>query len=216
MAGSFSPGHPALGQQGPPPEFRRLTEIEARFHQAAENLDRSKLAALASLASNARGEESEAAFREAFNLAVARNLYAEAEPAAKAYLAREDQGEPQSQALAASIVLVNRAARGEYEQSLADLEGFPQTPRGSEDSRGSPVCPPALVFAVAEAYLQRLIQGGRYDIAQKVCQLAVANHPDPGVKAYFERRKARIELIGKPRRRSRGPTWTARRFASPI
>ena len=73
--------------------FPGLTEIEARFRQAAEDLDRDKLRALASLAKNAKGEESEAAYRAAFNLAVARNLYAEAEPAARAYLTREAAGD---------------------------------------------------------------------------------------------------------------------------
>ena len=58
--------------------------------------------------------------------------------------------------------------------------------------------PPALLFAVGEAYLQRLIQGGRYDIARKVCRLAAANRADPAIKAYFERREARLDLIGKP------------------
>ena len=60
---------------------------------------------------------------ELFDLAVARNLYDGAEPAARAYLARSG-GEPQTQALAASITLIARADRGEYNQSLEDLEQF--------------------------------------------------------------------------------------------
>ncbi|MGC8640971.1 MAG: TlpA family protein disulfide reductase, partial [Isosphaeraceae bacterium] len=190
-------GAQAVGQQANTPAFPRLAEIEARFQQAAENLDRGKLHALAALATRTKGAESEAAFRAAFDLAVARNLYAEAEPAARAYLSRETAGDPQSQALAASIVLVNRASRGEYEQSLADLETFLKA-RAAEQLPEDKRLPPGLVFAVAEAYLQRLFQGARYDIARKVCELAVAEHPDPGVRAYFERRKARIEMIGKP------------------
>jgi thiol-disulfide isomerase/thioredoxin len=172
-------------------------EIEARFRKAAEDLDRGKLTELTFLARNAKGEESEAAYRAAFNLAVARNLYREAEPAARAYLTRDTAGDHQSQALAASIVLVNRASRGEYDRSLADLEGFLKR-RAAEKLPEEQRLPPALVFTVAEAYLQRLFQGGRYDIARKVCQLAVAEHPDLGVKAYFQRRLSRIDLIGKP------------------
>ena len=190
-------GMPALGQQDDKPIFPRLTEIEARFRLAAENLDRGKISALVSLAKNTRGAESAAAFRAAFDLAVARNLYTEAETAAQAYLTRDTAGEPQSQALAASIVLVNRASRGEYEQSLADLETFLKR-RTAEKLPQDQRLPPGLIFAVAEAYLQRLFQGSRYDIAKKVCELAVAEHLDPTVKAYFERRKARIEMIGKP------------------
>ena len=51
---------------------------------------------------------------------------------------------------------------------------------------------------MGEAYLQRLIQGGRYDIARKVCQLAIANRSDPAIKAHFEKRLARLDMIGKP------------------
>jgi thiol-disulfide isomerase/thioredoxin len=194
---AFLSGAPAVGQPGQRPDFSRLAEIEGRYRQAAVDLDRSKLFALASLARNARGEESEAAYRAAFDLAVARNLYGEAEAAARAYMTRDTPGDPQSQALAASIVLVNRAARGQYDQSLNDLERFLER-RAAEKLPEDQRLPSGLVFAVAEAYLQRLFQGGRYDIAKKVCDLAVAEHPDPAVKAYFQRRRARIELIGKP------------------
>jgi thiol-disulfide isomerase/thioredoxin len=187
----------ASGQQGPNLGFSRLIEIEARYRKSAEDLDRSKLLSLSFLAKDAKGEESEAAYRAAFNLAVARNLYADAEAAARGYLSREAAGDPQSQALAASIVLVNRATRGEYDQSLADLENFLKR-RAAEKIPEEKRLPAGLIFAVGEAYLQRLIQGGRYDIASKVCQVAAANHPDPGVKAYFQRRQDRLELIGKP------------------
>lgn len=191
------PGSPSLAQQGQQPDFSRLKEIEARFRQAALDLDRNKLRALTSLAQHGKGEEAEAAYREAFNLAVARNFYADAEPAARAYLSRDAAGDPQSQALAASIVLVNRASRGEFEQSLADLKRFLER-RAAERLPDDQRLPASLVFTVAEAYLQHLFQGGRYDIARKVCDLAVAEHPDPGVKAYFQRRRDRIEMIGKP------------------
>jgi thiol-disulfide isomerase/thioredoxin len=176
--------------------FHSLSELNAYYKKQADELDRRKLLDLAALAARSKGAEAETAFRGAFDLAVAKGLYGAAEPAAREYLTRES-GSPQSQALAASITLIARADRGEYDQSLADLERFLNSraaARIPEDQR----LPPALLFAVAEAYLQRLIQGGRYDIARKVCQLAVANRSDPSIKAYFERRQARLDLIGKP------------------
>lgn len=189
--------HPAArGQDAGPRAFRSLAELESQYQKLADELDRRKLLDIAELAGRATGEEAETAYRTAFDLAVARGFYGAAEPAARAYLSRRE-GSPQSHALAAAISLIAMADRGEYDRSLASLESFikgrvaAQIP---EDQR----LPPALLFAVGEAYLQRLIQGGRYDIARKACRLAVANRTDPAIKTYFERREARLGLVGQP------------------
>ncbi len=189
-------GHCCHAQNQERPEFPRLAELEARYRKQADELERNKLAALASLARRARGAEAEAAYREAFNLAVARGLYTEAERPAREYLAREG-GQAESHALAAAITLIARAGRGEYDQSLSDLEEFLRR-RAAAQIPDDRRLPPTLAFAVGEAYLQRLVQGGRYDIARRVCQLAASNHPDPTVKAYFQRREARLDMVGKP------------------
>ena len=56
-------------------------------------------------------------------MAVARDLYAEAEPAAKAYL-KTDSTEPADRAIAVFVTVIAKANRGEYDQSLADLTSF--------------------------------------------------------------------------------------------
>jgi peroxiredoxin len=184
----------AQNQQGR--AFRSLAELNATYKQQAAELDRRKLADLAALAESSKGPDAEAAYRALFDLAVARGLYESAEPVARAYVARTG-GEPQTQALAAAITLIARADRGEYNQSLEDLEHF-LTRRAAAQVSESQRLPAPLLYAVGEAYLQRLIQGGKYDIAIKVCQLAVANRAEQEIKAYFQRREARIALIGKP------------------
>ena len=95
------------------------------------------------------------------------------------------------------ISLIARADRGEYDRSLEDLIGFIKS-RAAAQIPEEQRLPPPLLFAVGEAYLQRLIQGGRYDIARKVCQLAVATRSDPAIKAHFEKRLARLDMVGKP------------------
>ena len=158
------------------------------------------------------GDDSERAYRAAFDLAVARGFYQEAEPIARAYLAKE-QGEPETHALAESIALISRADRGEFDQSLADLKGFLQSRAAAQvpDDRRLPA---ALVCAMGEAYLQRLIRGGRLDIAKEVCRLAsTSNHPDRVVDALFRRaarparngRQARPHDRRQRRRRQAGP-----------
>lgn len=178
------------------PMYPRLAELEARFRKQAEELDRSKLTALAELARTTSGGESEATYRALFDLAVARGLYNEAEAAAKEYLAHE-QGPLESHALAASIALIARAGRGEHEESLADLKGFLER-RAAAGVPDEQRLPAALAVAVGDAYLQKLIDGGRFDIARKVCTLAAAGHPDPKVQAHFKERDARLALVGKP------------------
>ena len=186
----------AVAQEAGKAEFRSLAELDAYYRQQADELDRRKLLDMAALAGRLTGMDAETAYRAVFDMAVARGFFNAAEPAARAYLAREE-GEPQSQALAAMISLIARADRGEYDQSLADLEAFLKR-RAAVQIPEEQRLPPPLLFAVAEAYLQRLIQGGRYDIARTVCQLAIANRSDPAIKAHFEKRLARVDMIGKP------------------
>lgn len=185
-----------LAQEVGKPEFRSLAELDAHYRQQADELNRRKLLDMAALAGRLTGMEAEEAYRAVFDVAVARGFFNTAEPAACAYLSREE-GSPQSQALAAMISLIARADRGEYDRSLADLEGFLKR-RAAVHIPEEQRLPPPLLFAVGEAYLQRLIQGGRYDIARKVCQLAVASRSDPAIKAHFEKRQARLDMIGKP------------------
>jgi peroxiredoxin len=186
----------AVAQEAGKPEFRSLAELDAHYRQQAEELDRRKLLDMAALAGRSNGMEAEMAYRAVFDLAVDRGFFNAAEPAARAYLSREE-GSPQSQALAAMISLIAQADRGEYDRSLADLEGFLNR-RAALQIPEEQRLPPPLLFAVGEAYFQRLIQGGRYDIARKVCQLAIANRSDPAIQAHFEKRLARLNLVGKP------------------
>ncbi len=186
----------AIAQDAGKPVFHSLAELDAHYKQRASELDRSKVLDLADLAERSAGLEAEAAYREVFDLAITRGFFKSAEPAARAYLSHHG-GAPQSQALAAMISLIAQADRGEYDQSLADLEAFLKS-RAAAQIPEEQRLPPQLLFAVGEAYLQRLFQGGRYDIARKVCRLAIENRSHPAIKAHFEDRQARLDMIGKP------------------
>jgi thiol-disulfide isomerase/thioredoxin len=176
--------------------YSSLAQLEASYEQQFTALDRRKLADLAALAGRLSGIEAESAFRAVFDLAVARGLYAEAEPVSRAYLARE-KGEPETQALAASVILVTHADRGDFERSLAELKQFLDS-RAAAQIPDDRRLPGALICAVGEAYLQRLIRSGRFDIARQVCQLALNNkHPDKVIQTYFTERLARLDMVGK-------------------
>ena len=177
--------------------FSSLGELESHYARQAAELDRKKLADLCALAQRQPGMDAEMAFRAAFDLAVMRGFYAEAEPTAGIYLARES-GEHENYVLAESIVLVMEAERGELDKSLEDLKAFLKR-RGAADVSDEERLGAPLVCALGEAYLQRLVRAGRFDIARQVCSLAAGSgHPDPIVKNYFDSRLARFMMIGKP------------------
>jgi len=183
------------GEEPGTPEFRSLAELNAHFEKEAVRLQASRIESLAKLAATAGGEEAESAYHTLFDLAVALGRFADAEPAARAYLGRE-QGEPENYALAASIDLIARAGRGEYDQCRADLEDFLKRRAAASDK--SHALPAPLVAAVGEAYLQALGNAGRYDDARRVCELALASGAEPAVKAFFEDRLALFSMLGKP------------------
>ena len=99
---------------------------------------------------------------------MARGLYSDAEATA-AYLSHP-RGEHENFALATSIILIMDAERGDFDKSLADIKDFSSSgaPREVADENRLPA---PLVCAVGEAYLQRLVRAGRYDIARQACGL---------------------------------------------
>jgi thiol-disulfide isomerase/thioredoxin len=194
---------PYYGADGPAAQpasgaaFSSLAELETHYARQAAELERKKLADLGSLAQRQTGPDSEVTYRAALDLAVARGLYSEAEPIARAYLAH-DRGEHENFALATSIELIMDAERGEFDRSFSELKAFLKQHAAAQITDEQRL-PAPLVCAVGEAYLQRLVRGGRYDIARQVCRLLCeSGHPDAVVKNYFEHRGTRFEMVGKP------------------
>ena len=119
----------------------------------------------------------------------------EAEPAARTCLASIPWAQD-LRALARSVQVFARAEKGEYEQSLADLKALFKRPGCRPQVAAKSDA--ATAFAVGEAYFQRLIQTGRYDVARKLCELACKDDSPAALKDHFEARMARLELMDKP------------------
>ncbi len=184
-------------QTSPAGAFKTLSDLQAHYARQAAELDRKKLADLSALAQSQTGVLAEAAYHVAFDLAVGRGLYSDAEATARAYLAHS-RGDHENYALAASIVLIMDAERGEFDKSLAELKDFLKRRAAAEVTDEERMAAP-LLCAVGESYLQRLARGGRYDIAKQVCGLLCeSGHPDAAVKSYFDHRLARFAMVGKP------------------
>src|SRR5690348_12610922 len=99
--------------------YTSVDELNAAYAKKLRDLDRQRVADLAALAGSKGGEEAARAYRELFNLAVARELYVEAEPAAQQYLKTQPM-DSEDRALAAIVALTAKAERGKYDESLAD------------------------------------------------------------------------------------------------
>ena len=186
--------HPVAAQEKAS-GFKTLDELRASYAKQLVDLDRNRIRDLTALAATQDATDAEAAYRELFGLAVSRDLYLEAQPAAIAY-AKTGAGAPQDRALAALVMVIAMANKGEFDQSLATLtDFFHQNPLAAQPEKR---LEPTTVIALGEAYLQRLMRGGRYDIAKKAAEMVIARRPEPDVRVHFQSRLSRLEMIGKP------------------
>ena len=179
---------------------------------AIRAIERRWIAELADLADKSSGPGANDAYCRLFALAIARDLCIDAQPAAQSCLASIALGEAEPAAqscsasipsardlriLATSVQVFARAEKGEYEQSLADLKALFKRPGcGPQVAAKSDA---ATAFAVGEAYFQRLIHSGRYDVARKLCELACKDDTPAALKDHFRARMARLELLERPR-----------------
>ena len=180
--------------------FKSLQELHDAYTLRQEKLEKDRIADLNDLTGRQTGAEAEGTFQELFQLAMARNQYEAAEQAARRYQKLKG-GNRQTRSLATLIVIIAHADRGEYDRSLAELEsylkrkGIPDDPAERLD--------PQTVFALGEAYLNRLTEAGRFDIAERVCEMG-ANTPtrrfentSKSAQAVRHGRQTRAPLQGK-------------------
>jgi peroxiredoxin len=173
----------------------KLDALDFSYRQELSAIERRWIADLADLADMSSGPEADDAYRQLFNLAIARDLCIEAQPAARNCSASIASGQD-LRALAASVQVFARADKGEYEQSLADLKALFKKPGSGEQPAAKSDA--AIALVVGEAYFQRLIRSGRYDVARKLCELDCKDDTPAALKDHFEARMARLDLLDKP------------------
>jgi peroxiredoxin len=173
----------------------KLEALNVSYRQELREIERRWIADLADLADKSSGPEANDAYRQLFNLAIARDLCTEAQPAARNCLASLPAGQD-LRALAASVQVFARAEKGEYEQSLGDFKAlFKRSGCGAYAAAESDA---ATALVVGEAYFQRLNRDGRYDVARKLCELACKDDAPTALKDHFGVRMARLDLLDKP------------------
>ena len=169
-----------------------LEELNASYIRQLRELDRRRITDLVALTSRTNGPEADAAYATLFHLAIAGGFCSEAESAAERCLAAKGVGrEPRT--LATLVRVLAKADKGDHGQALAAVKGlFEAQGRADKEVNGD------TALAVGEAYLQRLIRDGRYDLAQELCECACDEDDAPAaLKEHFEARMDRLKLMGK-------------------
>jgi thiol-disulfide isomerase/thioredoxin len=161
-------------------------------------LERRRLDRLGRLAARQDPAAAAATYELLFRLAIAGDLFREAEPAAQAALSR---GSPSVVAtgLAHLVKIIAEADRGAYEQSVESLRQA--VAEREEAARGGGLqarLPTDEVVEICDAYYQRLIQGAKFEQARKALQLLLGHTRRPVVKEFLTSRLRRLELVGKP------------------
>ena len=190
-------GHVLIGRvdaQDKAKVFTSLAELKASYTTQLLDLDRRQIADMTALAATQEGDVAEPTYRELFGLAVARDLYKEAEPAARKYL-EVGSKDPQERALAGLVSVIALADRGAHDESLAELGDLFRGERPA--NAPARAVDTSTAIAVGEAYLERLLRGGRYDIAKKACEMAIQRRPEPEIRDHFRARLLRLNMLGK-------------------
>jgi thiol-disulfide isomerase/thioredoxin len=182
-------------QERPPGRFEELESLNASYEKQLHDLECRRIADLAALARKAAAPEADAALRQLFGLAIARGLCPEAQAAAARCRASTNSGRD-VKALAALVQVLAHADRGQHHQAIDDWKALLNA--GASASATDQRAGAELALAVGEAYLQRLIRDGRYDVARTWCALACSETAPAEVRDHFEDRKARLDWIGKP------------------
>jgi thiol-disulfide isomerase/thioredoxin len=190
------PAFPVVAQEREAGQSRdKLEVLNASYQEQLRAIERRWIAGLTALAEQGSALEADAAYRQLFALAIAHDLCPEAMAAATRCQARTSSTRDAS-AMAALVQVLGRAHKGEHEQALTDLKAIFQHPAAA-DPAARPA-DPDLALTVGEAFLQRMIHDGRYDIARKLCDLACEADAPASLKKHFGERMARLDLVGKP------------------
>ena len=207
--GSVS-AHPDAEGDSPPAQAGRpadqaggvgdtLQSINDEYNRQLLQIERQRLDRLTQLAARQPPREAAETYETLFRLAIANNLFAEADPAADQVLKSPSQAVPTVRFLAETINLIAAADRGAYDESLSDLRRLigARANRDQGVALSAQLDTPSLLV-LCGAYYQRLVQGERFDVARKAFRLFEQEAENADVKEYSRHRLRQLNLIGQP------------------
>ncbi len=197
-AGQEKAAPPASRVDGPAKVDAELQAIDDKYNQELLELDRRRLQALAQLAASQKPDRAAITYDRLFRLAIAADLFREAEGAARKVL---EQGTPSptTHALAHLVKIVALVDRGAADESLTSLrEAVADSIRDRAATEARAALAPAEVIGICEALYQRLVEGNHFKVASAAFRHVLEQPYDPSIKEFLAGRLKRIELVGKP------------------
>jgi thiol-disulfide isomerase/thioredoxin len=175
-----------------------LQAINDDFSQQMLQLERRRLDRLSRLAARQDPTEAAGTYEQLFRLAIASNLFRDAEPAAGT-IVKAGTPSPTTAALAHLVKIIAEADRGAYEQSLESLtQAFESAQKAAASGRPHAALQAGELTAICDAYYQRLVHGDQFKIARQAFQLALEHTKNPAVHEFLSGRLKRLDLVGKP------------------
>jgi thiol-disulfide isomerase/thioredoxin len=181
-----------------------IQAIDNDYNRRLLELDRRRLEKLGQLAARQQPAEAAATYERLFNLAIAGDLFRDAEAAA-GKVVEHGTPSPTTNALAHLVKIIAEADRGAFDQSLRSLR---QAVSESTDQRPATAARAALapgeVIGICEAYYQRLVEANQFSIARDAFRLVFDKPHRPAVRDFLASRLKRLDLVGKPAPRIAG------------
>jgi thiol-disulfide isomerase/thioredoxin len=202
----------APGQATASPTEETLRAINDDYDQKLLKLDRERLERLARLAARQKPADAAVTYEQLFRLAIGANMFRDAEAAADAVV-KNGSPSPTTLALADLVRIIAKADRGAYEDSLDCLrQVLAQREKQGPAGAATAALSAGEIVGICEAYYQRLVHGGQYEIARKAIRLVLDEAPQPAVKDFLTSRLDRIDRVGKPAPPIRGTDIDGKTF----
>ena len=182
-----------------------IQAINDEYNEKLLELEKQRLDKLAKLAAAQSPRDAQETYELIFRLAIANNLFREAEPIAQAALKGRAPA-PLVSFLAQTVDIIASADRGNFDESLAELQRAiePKADPGRGGQPAQPAIETRALLSICEAYYQRLLHGDRFDIAKTAFQLLLKQAENPAVKGFCATRLNQLEMVGKPAPAIRG------------
>jgi thiol-disulfide isomerase/thioredoxin len=172
--------------------------IEDAYNRQLLHLEQERLVQLGRLAARQPAAEAAATYERLFRLAIAGDLFRDAEAAAVKVVG-EGTPSPTTDALAHLVKIIAEVERGAFEQSLRSLrKSIAESTQEKRATELRAALAPAEVIGICEAYYQRLVEANQFAIAREAFRLALEQPYSSAVKDFLASRLKRIELVGKP------------------
>ncbi len=175
-----------------------IQAIDDTYNRQLLQLEQRRIEQLGRLAARQPAPEAAATYERLFRLAIAGDLFRDAEAAA-AKVVEQGTPSPATDALAHLVLIIAQVERGAFEQSLQSLhKAIAESTQEKAATVARAALAPAEVIEICELYYQRLVEANQFAIAREAFRLVHEQPYNPAVKDFLAGRLRRIELVGKP------------------